>query len=180
MKKRFLAGIMAFVMAVVMIPTSAFAATTQAKKVKMTVYNDVLKDGNTVYCSGMKGIYKVKLKKGKVKSVKVLVKERFVTDYMKKTGNYLYYGSDYAEVVGLNRVNISSGKIQIIGERDGYLWLDYWAYAIKGKKLYITYTDLEDRIRTEVMKLNGKSRKKASVKAVMKEKKSNADRKSVV
>ena len=65
---------MALAIAVSFMPTSAFAAS----KVKMTGYDQVYMTGNTAYCAGTKGIYKVTLSNGAVTSKKLIFKaERY-------------------------------------------------------------------------------------------------------
>ena len=69
MKKKFLACIMVLAIAVAFMPANTFAAS---KTATMKAYDQVIKSGNTVYCAGAEGLYKVKVKKGKVVSKKVI------------------------------------------------------------------------------------------------------------
>lgn len=183
MKRRIITILIAFAVAVSFMPTFAHAAS----KVKMTAYDQVVKSGNTVYCAGEGNtIYKVKLKNGRVKSKKRLVKGDWAMgDYsyiqkMKKRGNYLYY------VVGTEgtmwyfyRVNVKSGKKKELAVNATH-------YVIKKKKIYAEFyneegdTPWEYALLYKTMKLNGKGKKKSSVEPVMKVKKSNAKGYSMV
>ena len=166
-KKRFLAGLLALMMVVAMVP-GAFAAE-KAKTVTMTAYHEVIKDGSTVYCVGYSGLYKVKLKKGKPVSKKRL--DSRCGGWMKKKGGYIYYvatpsGGLWSE---LRRVKISTAKGKKLVGDDCDLH-----YVIKGEKIYYRMVDEYGRTTKKVMKLNGKSKKKTSVKAVTKTKQTNA------
>jgi len=166
MKKKLMMVVLALAVAVVCVPASALASP----KVKMTAYDGVLKSGNTVYCASPGwGIYKARVKNGKVVKKKWLVKETvgwgegtFIGPMKKKSG-YLYFISfsdgTYTE---LNRVKLSTGKCKTIA-------YNVTAYAIKGKKIYAEITDPEYGKKSYcVMKLNGKAKKKTSVKPAMK------------
>lgn len=168
--KRIMTCLVIAAVAVAFIPASTFAAP---KKVKMTAYDSVIKSGNTVYCAGAGDtIYKVKLKKGKVKNSKALNKDFAMGAYtyvsgMKKKGKYIYYqlsteGTPYY----LYRVHITKGKAKKLASANDLGQIDY---AIKGKKIYYKPDDGKKR----VMKLNGKSKKTTSVQPVMKHKNTN-------
>ena len=181
MKRKLTAALLAIVVAFAFMPAAAFASS----KAKMTVCTDAVKCGNTVYCATAGfGICKVTVKNGKVKSKKWLDKSdwcygpfSYISD-MKKKGNYLYYiqGSE-GTVSYLYRMNVKTGKKKQLCknvEKD----------AIKGKKIYAkvwkenNYGDMTYFKRS--MKLNGASKKKTSVKAVMRIVVSNAKGYSVV
>ena len=173
MKRKIAICFLAMIIAVAFMPSSAFAAS----KVKMTTYDQVYKTGNTVYCAGAGNtIYKVKVKNGKVKSKKQLRKKDFwcMGDYtyvnaMKKKGNYLYFRLwTEGSISYLARINISTGK-------DKILMTNSVDYAIKGKKIYASFEDEETgKVSYNVMKLNGKSKKKTKIKPAEKNKKTNA------
>ena len=153
------------IVAAVFMPLSASAAS----KVTMYTYGEVVKSGKTVYCAAAgSGILKVKVTKaGKVKSKKWLVKAK--TAYgtwsqigrMAKKGKYLYYCDATMDGQHLLRVNLSSRKKTVLGDQA-------ISYAIKGKKLFarLAEDDPENGYQenTYSMKLNGKSKKKSSVK----------------
>ena len=172
MRKRINMIVLAIVVAVAFIPAGVFAAK---KTVKMTAYDQVVKSGKTVYCAGSAGIYKVKVKRGKVKSVKKIYKvENSIGDScaiaMKKKGNYLYFeGTSFGSVVNLYRVGTSGKKLRHLAYMN-----ETRDYVIKGKRIYYN-KGLNDNNRpiTKQMKLNGKGKKKASVKVVLKTKRSN-------
>lgn len=171
MRKKVIVCLTVLVVAVAMMPASAFAAS----KAKMSTYQ-VIKSGNTVYCAGEgDSIYKVKVKDGKVTGKKRILKGDFAMgDYsyvwgMKKKGGYLYYvmGSEgtWSE---LRRISTSGGKSKKLAENPG-------SFAIKKNKLYVELWDeMNDTVKYRVMKLNGKNKKKTSVHPVTKKKETNA------
>ena len=165
-----------------------------AGTVSMTVYDQVIKSGNTVYCIGAKGIYKVKLRKGRVRSVKLLTKDPYWFEFpslrhMKKKGKYLYFmfGSSgaygpYQYVESIERVSVRGGKAKILAKVGDQR---YFGYVIKGSHIYYdkavffgdSYFDENGVIHPNVksMALNGKKKKSSpSVIPVMKTAKSNA------
>ena len=81
MKKKFLACIMVLAIAVAFMPANTFAAS---KTATMKAYDQVIKSGNTVYCAGAEGLYKVKVKKGAKKGTYTIKLQATV----KKTANY--------------------------------------------------------------------------------------------
>lgn len=176
MKKKFLAGLMALAIAVSFMPVSTFAVS----KATMKAYDQVIKSKNTVYCAGAEGLYKVKLKNGQVASKKILYRAETFGAYsyfsgMKKKGGYIYMQeSTEGTPFYLCRVRTTSGKHKTLARLNDKGQV---IYAIKGKKIY--YRDADSTVK-RVMKLNGKSKKKTSVKAVMKHKKSNASGYSVI
>ena len=167
MRKKILACIMALAIAVAFMPTSAFAGS----KVKMTAYDQVYVTGNTAYCAGARGLYKVTLKKGKTKKVKVLYStgrtwfDGSQLEAMKKKGKYIYF----IQVTGVDNLLY---RIKISGKNKKLLALTY-DYAIKGKKIYCTDGEGHEKSYNRVMKLNGKSKKKTSKDYVLKTKRSN-------
>ena len=170
MRKKILACIMVLAIAVSFMPTSAFAGS----KIKMTAYDQVIKSGNTVYCAGARGLYKVTLKKGKVKKVKVLYStgrtwfDGSQLEAMKKKGKYIYF----IQVTGVDNLLY---RIKTSGKNKKLLALTY-DYAIKGNKIYFYDSDVdedEDAENASVMKLNGKSKKRTSKDYVLKTKRSN-------
>lgn len=177
MKKKFLACIMVLAIAVAFMPANTFAAS---KTAKMKAYDQVIKSGNTVYCAGAEGLYKVKVKNGKVVSKKVISQAETFGTYsyysgMKKKGGYIYLQvSTEGTPFYLDRIKTSSGACKkLAGANDqGEI-----SYAIKGKKIYYKAYDSKTG---RVMKLNGKDKKKTSTKPVMKHSKSNAKGYSVV
>ena len=171
MRKKIIACVMALVIAAAFMPTSAFAAS----KAKMKVYDQVYKTGNTAYCAGVKGIYKVKLKNGAVTSCKLIYKVvdcygEGISDIsaIHKKGKYIYFLEEqYGYNPSLIRVTTSGKKKKTLAK-------EVTKYAIKGKKIYYIHVVLEsDKTEKRVMKLNGKSNKKTSKKVKMKTVKSN-------
>lgn len=167
MRKKIIACIMALAIAVAFMPTSAFAGS----KIKMTAYDQVYVSGKTAYCAGARGLYKVTLKKGKVKKVKVLFSagraeypEAQVFS-MKKKGKYIYFLRMMNDGTWLYRVNTS-------GKNKKLLVYQCCDYAIKGKKIYYEQY-WEDHNKKYVMKLNGKNKKRTSTYARLKTKRSN-------
>ena len=175
MKKKITACILVLAVAVAFMPVSAFAASSA----KMTAYDQVVKSGNNVYCAGAEGLYKVKVKKGKVVSKKILVRAESFGAYsyfsgMKKKGKYIYMQtSTEGTPIYLDRVKIKTGKIKTLASANDLGGVDY---AIKNGKIYYKF----ERGKKKVMKLNGKNNKKTSVKPVTKYKKTNAKGYSVI
>lgn len=166
-KKKLVSCVLALAVAIAFMPTSAFAAS----KAKSTVYDQVYKTGSTVYCVGAKGIYKVKVKKGKLKSSKLIYRynddEVYYEDghlfALKKKGSYIYFlNVSNGSSVKLWRVKTSGKNKKCLAEAD--------TYVIKGSKIY--YEDF-DANKKRVMKLNGKSKKKTKAKVIMVSKTSN-------
>ena len=180
-----------FIVAMSFMPVMSgeFTAHAASGTVKMTTYDEVIKIKNTVYCAGAKGIYKVKLKNGKVKSKKLIVKAAnplfgpytYIGE-MKKKGNYIYYmHASEGTLWTLLRVNIKTGKEKTL---ISFNEQKYFGYVIKNKKIYYDDQDGSDEynIKANVysMKLNGTGKKKASVKPLMKQKKTNKKGYSIV
>ena len=180
MRKRIIACITVLAVALAFMPASAFAAS----KVRMTCYDYVYKTGNTVYCAGSTGLYKVKVsKKGKAKSVKKLFdvrtvsKEQVIVYNMKKKGSYIYFLVE-TDVTGEG--NPALWRVKTDGKNLKRL-AGCFEYAIKGKKIYyvtldpVTYANIY-----HMMKLNGKSKKKAKRGVRIDPKRTNAKRYSVI
>ena len=168
---------MVLAIAVAFMPANTFAAS---KTAKMKAYDQVIKSGNTVYCAGAEGLYKVKVKKGKVVSKKLLSRAESFGAYsyysgMKKKGGHIYAQvSTEGPAFYLDRIKTKSGAYKTLeGANDqGPI-----VYAIKSKKIYYKAQDSKTK---KVMKLNGKNKKKTSTKPVMKHAKSNAKGYSVI
>ena len=133
---------------------------------KMTVYSQVYKTGSTAYCLGDSGIYKVNLK---TKAVKRIVKTTRHSQPMniKKKGSYIYYINFLPGDYSLCRVHIKTGKKKTLA-------YGVAGYAISGKKIYYgKYNYDTNKTSKRVMKLNGKNKKKTSIRGDFKEKKTN-------
>jgi len=159
---------------VVLITVMAFTMTIQPvsakskpKVKKSTVYEQVYKSGNDVYCIAGKMLAKVNLKTGKVK----IIDKYGISCFMKK-GKYLYAMtlSDYDPK--LFRISTKNWKKKT---------LTHWiaSFAVSKKKVYYTYENYykmgkAGKPKHKVMKLNGKAKKKSKVKVKMKHKKTNA------
>ncbi len=142
-KRALVTAICLFVIAA-FLPISPASYAGGTTKVKMTVYTQVIKSGHTAYCSGAKGIYKVKLKNGRVKSKTMLVKDTYVGE-MKKKGKYIYYitGSE-GDVCHLCRVNIKTKKRATLITCYAPV---YAGFVIKNNRIYIDeegYIDDDD------------------------------------
>lgn len=178
MHKRIMSFFLVLLITVAFLPAEASAASG---KVKMTGYNKVLKSGNVVYCAGAEGIYRVGVDTaGKVTGIKLLYWDESSGEYsyfygMKLKGKYLYAqyeteGTPY----GLCRVHVVTGKCKELASVDCEGSVEY---AIKGNKIY--YKALGSK-KGRVMNLNGKSKKRTSVRPKMTHKKSNADGYTVI
>lgn len=163
MSKRKMRSISVIVLLLVFVFTSTVMSFAASGTKTMTAYNEVIVKGNYAYCSASNGIYKVNIKTG---SKKRIVKEDSVGDFvinsMKIHNGYLYYKIVYG-MPALYRVKLS-------GKSKKHLADIYKNYVISGNKIY--YRDLESEKKMR-MDLNGKHKKKSSVKFKMKEKKSN-------
>ncbi len=177
MRKRIVSIAVTLMMIMTLLPLQVFATDS----VSMTTYNQVIKSGNTAYCSGAGGIYKVSLKNGRAVKVKRIYKgEVFGGAYrsatnMKKKGNNIYFliWTETYPAAQIKKVNTKNAKTKAL---TGYV--DYIAgYAIKDKKIYfskeVDYIDDYTVYKTKSMNLNGTSKKTVSVKVSMKSKKSN-------
>lgn len=158
----------------------AMAASGSTKK--MTVYTDVIKKGNTVYCAASSGVYKAKLKNNKVVSKKRLARAYYGVRDMKVKSGYLYYRCPYPVGETLYRINLKTGKDEAVfapekGRFKNSYSVSVLSYAFKGNKLYakIEYNDSKDNFHTKtfVAKLNGKASKVTSVKLSNKSKRTN-------
>lgn len=187
MKKRITAILLVGMLLLAVTPVTAHASSGA---VKMTGYDQVIKNGNIAYCAGTGGIYKVILKKSKVKSIKRLVKNECTfapesyQSAMRMKGKYLYFLNGGEGTGGcIERIKTTGGKSKRLDSVP--LFDKYYAYAIKGSKIYYFKHDVDfeaDTIKTpkKVMNLNGKNKTKTSKKAVLKHKNSNAKGYSVV
>ena len=178
MKKKGLIVLLAFIVAISFMPVCAFAGT---KTVQAKSYY-LIKSGKTVYCSGNSGVYKVTLKKGKIKKKKRLAKpdEYVFYEQMQKKGKYLYF------IIGTNgssshisRVRTSGGKVRHLAFVD-----ELEDFAVKGKKIYYDYGYEDDNGNMQricrSMKLNGKKKRKTSVRPVERILNSNAQGYSIL
>lgn len=173
------------ILAIILIMTSTFSTFAESN-VKMTVYNQIVKSGNTLYCAGEGcSLYKVKVKNGKVVNKKKIytvagglcMGEYSYIDSLKKKGKYLYY-IQWSDGVssGLCRIKLKGKKPKLVAKN----CIDY---AMKGNKLYaeiykITYYDEFSIYR--VMKLNGKNKKETAVKPAVKHKRANTEKYSLI
>jgi hypothetical protein len=154
----------------------AYAASGKTKK--MTVYNNILKRGNTVFVNLGKTIASVNTKTGKVKILTGKSKNAlYNVRRMALKNNYIYFVrvEDPAFYVFL-RVNIKTGKKKRIAVGEGS-----FSYVISGNKIYyrtkvLDWSHLGETKETikKVMQLSGKSKKKTVISARNTVKKSNA------
>ena len=131
-------------------------AYAKSKTIERVAYNEVMKYKNTVYCASPAGIYKVKLRNGKMKKKTCLTKEAYEPYAMRKKGKCIYYidGSNGTQCT-FARVGIKTHKVKYLA--DG---ASDFAYAIKGKKIYYSADDYDGvTYKHRVMKLNGKNKK---------------------
>lgn len=145
--------------------------TTKKKPKPFVVYEDVIVSGDNAYCGYPGGIKKVNLKTQSVKTLaKGSAEDSADLSAMKLKKGYIYY-IDYLveDFADLYRVKTIGGGKKCLAACVG-------SYMIRGSKIY--YEDQHDlynndRVYKKVMKLNGKTKKKTTVKAKMKWKKSN-------
>ena len=157
MKRKAIICLLVLFTAVAFMPAKTYAAS---KTVKSTAYS-VYKSGKYIYCTGKSGIYKVKVKKGKVVSRKQLVRldgYGSIYSFIKK-GKYLYFQLySTGTPSDLCRVRITGGKMQklVHFSEDG-------AFAVKGKKIYYTGYNGNYKYVRKVMNLNGSGKKNTKV-----------------
>lgn len=164
MKKKLSILVLSFVIAVAFVPAYAFADTAPAMK----AYDQVLKSGSTVYCGGAAGIYKVKVKKGKVKSKKLIYKSYAPFDNysyigsMYKKGKYIYFMLwTEGTLCYLKRVS-TSGKSKKLASLEE----SCYGYSIGGNRIfYDTYDWDRDAPSFMEMNLDGTGKKASSVRA---------------
>ena len=152
MKKRITAIILIATLILGCFTVASFGASP---KKKMTSYYEVLKKGNTVYCSAGNGIYKVNLKKRQAKRLVTIDADPNGTAYgMKLHKGYLYYIEPGPMLNHLYRIKTN-------GKGSKYLGL-VSDYVISKNKIYYESYNLDSwkTIRRQ-MKLNGKSKKKS-------------------
>lgn len=194
MRKKSILIITVLVLTITLLPAGAFADSalkkSNSRAISMTVYDDVIKSGNTLYCNTAAGIYKVKVRNGKVRSKKLLVEGPGIEDSyinMKLKGKYLYFiVRDVENREKLWRVKTSTGRVQVLTK-----WIygedmdppGSLAYVIKGQKIYYRWNapwDAKAPYKSNVvMKLNGKGKKKSGRMIYMADKKSNTRKYSV-
>lgn len=165
MKKRITAIIL---IATLILGCFTVASFGYSPKKKMMVYNDVLKKGNTVYCSAGGGIYKVNLKTKQVRRLVWIDPDYHDTAYgMKLHKGYLYYINPSPMIGYLYRIKTN-------GTGNKYLAMVHY-YAISKNKIYYESSNLDSwkRIHRQ-MKLNGKSKKKSKYTVKKKSKRTNA------
>ena len=141
---------------------------------KMTVYSKMVKKGNIVCVNLGNVLAAVNVKTNKAK---ILYNDSpysvFNPSNMKIKGNYLYFQEYGDHETYLIRINIKTGKKKTLHS-------NVRAYAISGKKIYYKAYKIhwegngDITYHKRVMKLNGKSKKKTSVKVKNIKKKSNA------
>ena len=140
---------------------SSFAASSKTRK--MTVYDEVIKLGNSVYCCDGYKIYKVDDITNTV-TVLVNVKSMSWISGMSIHKGYLYYciGYNHPEV-DIRRIKLTGGKTKLVYRAKHCENIS--AYAIKGSRVYVQYKngDSGKTIKRSV-KLNGKSKKKSKYK----------------
>ena len=146
-----------------------------------TVYDDVLKTGNTVYCAGASGIYKAKLKKGKMKSAK-----RIYRSYSPMFGAYSYIsamslnGSYLYFFEGSEGVLKSLCRVKTDGKGKKHLadtWESRYGYAISNNRIYYDEGPADEDYSEEVlvcMKLNGSEQHSTDIIPKMTQKKTSA------
>ena len=151
MKKRITAIILIATLILGCFTVVSFGASP---KKTMKVFNEVVKKGNTVYCSAGDGIYKVDLKTNQAKRLVWLDTEINGTACgMKLHKGYLYYIEPGPLLSNLYRIKTN-------GTGRKYLAL-IRSYAISKNKIYFNSYNFDKNKETRrQMKLNGKSKKK--------------------
>ncbi len=168
MKKKIIACMLVLAVAVALMPLTACAAS----KVIIKTYDEVFKIKNVAYCAGAAGLYKVKLKKGKVKNATLIYKcseaEGCYSSLgsMKKKGKYIYF------ITGENESKLQLYRVKTNGKSKKHITNTGW-YVIKGKKLYTTEYEPDMTYSTDFivhyykMTLTGKKKKETKTKVRM-------------
>ena len=135
MRKRISKYLIALIVAIAFLPAAAFAESAP----QMTAYNQVIKEGNTVYCSGAGGIYKVDLNdSGKVeskvrifKSYRPFGKYSYISDMYKKD-DYIYF------LQGTEGTTCYLKRVSVTGESKKLVYMDEpeYGYSIDGDTIY--------------------------------------------
>ena len=173
----------AFIIAASFMPFGAGADEVYAGSgtISMTTYSQVIKSGKTVYCAGAKGIYKVKLKNGKVKSKKCIFKYGEVFSADSYVGNMALVGKSiyFSEFTNGSVAYIYKVGTDGKGRKNLATQEDYADFVISGDKIYyetaVWDDDYDDPlVYTEVITLDGKYVGRSDLKIAIDSKKSNA------
>lgn len=159
--------IASLLMALMVVSLSAPEAMAKSKTKTMTVYDQVVVNGDYAYCSAYKGLYKVNLTTGsKTLLVKSVAPDMGATiGEMKIYKGYLYYVNGGAVTAPLYRIKLS-------GKNKKYLGSVVY-FAISNGKIYYKTLNSKGKYIKKSMKLTGKSKKKSSYNVKMKWKDSN-------
>ena len=135
MRKKLSMFVLAFVVAVAFLPAAVFAQSAP----QMTAYNQVLKEGNTVYCSGAAGIYKVDFNENGIveskarifKSYRPFGKYSYISD-MYKQGDYIYF------LQGTEGTACYLKRVSDTGEKKKLAFMEEpeYGYSIDGNTIY--------------------------------------------
>lgn len=175
-KRKFLSVVIMMALIITMFTPMSFAAS---KAKKTTVYKNVVKSGNTAFCSTLSGdLYRIDLKTRK--AVKIKQKYYYAHD-LKVHKGYVYYIASREDINSdswdgyICRVNIKTGKVKKLA---GISDCKSLRYAISKSKIYYVYkkdiSSKKTRTYKKVMKLNGKSKKKSRYNVKVTRKPSNA------
>ena len=135
MKKRICLFIVTLLVTAMLLPAAAFAESAPL----MTAYYQVLKEGNTVYCGGAAGIYKVDLNdSGTIDSKTLLFKSyrpfgkySYIID-MYKQGEYIYFLQETEGTTAyLKRVSETGTSKKLAALDDSE-----YGYSIDGDTIY--------------------------------------------
>ena len=127
---------------ITLLMTSVSVSFGASKKttIRRTVYDHVLKSGNTVYVAGGQGLYKVKLSNGAAVSSNLIYHtEAHVADEtriwgMHKKGNYIYFMENIPGAHWIMRVNTNTFKQSSL-YRGWYLYGRNSGFVIKKNKI---------------------------------------------
>lgn len=187
-----IALITAFITAIAFMPSPAYAQT--AKQTKMY---EVYKVKNTVYCCGDTGLYKLKVKSGKVVSKTRLVKADQYSPIFQlhKKGKYIYYLAGTSGTTSyICRVKIKTKKRQTLANLgdygNGFSIDGKWIYYAKSNPKfdesefdydYLSEEELIAQSQIKMrMRLNGNDKQRTGVSCDPKYKRSNKDGYKVV
>lgn len=161
------------------IATNKVYAASEIKK--MNSYK-CIKSGNTVYCVGFRNIYKVSLK---TKSVNKMKNPGNYAGAIKLKSGFLYCSGNgqSAETGVIYRVDIKKNKYKTLAKNVKFT-TGTPGFVISKSNVYYTTIEFKrdgtTKYTNRVMKLNGKSKKKTTVKSKMTTKATNNSKYKVV
>lgn len=150
----------------------ACVTPVSAKTIRMTAYKNCIKDGKYVYCNTGFSIYRVNPSSGNSHRIYSAGGDDVSVCYMKKKGKYLYCLTDGPTAGFLMRINTKKfTKFQHASIIN--MGPDIRQFALLGNKIYFDRESSYNKRNWYVSKLDGRKKKKTSVRIKMRKKESN-------